>query len=133
MTNIKTEKFARKPFLIDAIRVTDDNMAEVAKWCKGEVLEEQRGIVTVNYIRVNVSRPLNERQKKAYAGDWVLFAGRGFKCYSAKAFDDCFERPGLFSTVTCRHDQPSRWVDGELVPVSEAQQPFPQDCLGVGE
>lgn len=43
------------------------------------------------YIRVHVHRALNERQTKAFIGDWVLYAGTGFKVYSAKAFNNSFE------------------------------------------
>lgn len=108
---IKTEKFARKPFLVDAIRVTEANIHEVAKWCKGEVLEELQGPTVASYIKVDVSRPLNERQKKAFVGDWVLFAGRGFKCYSPKAFDDCFEYPA--DGVVTWHNNPECVGAGE--------------------
>lgn len=86
-------KYARKPFLIEALRVTEANMVEVANWCKGTILEAKRGEKTIKYIQVPVSRPANERQKKAFIGDYVLYAGKGFKCYPPKAFDDCFEKP----------------------------------------
>jgi hypothetical protein len=98
MSTLKTEKFVRKPFPIDAVQVTEENMEAVAKWCGGEVLTEARGNRTVKYIQVPVARAINERQKKAHVGDWVLSSetrnrNRSFKCYTPKAFDDCFERP----------------------------------------
>lgn len=97
---MKTEQFARKPFLIDAVQVTKDNMEEVAKWCGGTIETETRGNRTIKFIQVPVSRPLNERQKHALIGDWVLYAGRSFKCYTAKAFADCFEKPSEELLVT---------------------------------
>lgn len=90
---MQTEKYARKPFLIDAVKVTSENMEEVAKWCGGTIQTVQRGEHTVKYIQAPVSRPSNERQKKAFIGDYVLKAGKSFKCYEARAFDSCFEKP----------------------------------------
>lgn len=87
---MKTHTFARKPFYVEAVRVTDKNIEEVAEWCGGEL-----GLAEPNrrYIRVsNVSRPLNDRQRQAFVGDWVLRAGNGFKIYTAKAFDRSFEK-----------------------------------------
>lgn len=86
---MKTHKFARKPFYVDAVRVTEDNINEVAAWCQGEVLTDpEEG----QYIKVRVHRPLTEDQTKAFIGKWILFAGTGFKVYTAKAFDKSFEK-----------------------------------------
>jgi hypothetical protein len=85
---LKTHKFARKPFYVDAVRVSEDNITEVAKWCQGKVSEDEEG----KHIEVKVHRPLTPRQTKAYIGDWVLFAGTGYKVYTPKAFDKSFEK-----------------------------------------
>lgn len=85
---MKTHKFARKPFYVDAVRVSEANMEEVAAWCEGEILETSDG----RYISVQVYRPINERQTQAFIGDWVLFSGNGFKVYTPKAFDKSFEK-----------------------------------------
>jgi hypothetical protein len=92
---LQSTKYARKPFFVDAIQVTEDNISEVAEWCQGEVRtsetpgeddsEEER------YIKVRVHRPLTDRQTKAYIGDWVLYAVTGFKVYPTKAFHQSFE------------------------------------------
>lgn len=86
--SLKTHKFARKPFYVDAVRVSESNIEEVAEWCKGKVETEDGQ----TFIRVEVNRPLNERQTQAFIGDWVLFAGTGFKVYQPKAFDRSFEK-----------------------------------------
>ncbi len=93
--SITIEKYVRKPFFIDAVQVSVDNIVDVAAWCSGELLNEKRGNQDVLYIKVRVNRPLNERQTKAFAGDWVLFAGTGYKVYTNKAFDACFEKAEL--------------------------------------
>lgn len=86
---MKTHKFARKPFYVDAVRVSEANISEVAEWCEGEIESTEDGQA---YIKVKVHRPLTERQTQAFIGDWVLFAGTGFKVYVPKAFDKSFEK-----------------------------------------
>ena len=85
---LKTHKFARKPFYVDAVRVSEENIERVAQWCNGELLTDEEG----PHIKVKVHRPLTDRQTKAYIGDWILFAGTGFKVYTPKAFDKSFEK-----------------------------------------
>ncbi len=83
-------KYARKPFHIDAIQVTAENLEDVSTWASGE-LRTDSDTAGKKYIKVRVHRPLNERQTKAYVGDWVLYAGTGFKVYTTKAFAASFE------------------------------------------
>ena len=85
---LKTHKFARKAFHVDAVRVSESNIEEVAEWCQGTIKEGPDG----KFIQVKVHRPLTERQTQAYIGDWVLCAGTGFKVYVPKAFDKSFEK-----------------------------------------
>jgi hypothetical protein len=90
-TPLKIEHFERLPFTIQAIQVTPENIHQVAKWCRGRVKSEgKRGLK--KYIQVEVKRALNERQTKAYIGDWVLKAGSGFKVYTPKAFETSFRK-----------------------------------------
>lgn len=85
---MEIQKFQRKPFPADGVRVTRQNMAEVAEWCKGEV--KQSGKKT-KYIFVDAHRPMTERQTQAFVGDWILYADRGFKVYTQNAFARNFE------------------------------------------
>lgn len=86
---MKTVKYARKPFYVDAIQVTAENMKAVAKWCQGTITTDGDG---VDYIKVRVHRPLTEDQTKAYIGKWVLYAGTGYKVYTAAAFEKSFAK-----------------------------------------
>lgn len=93
---MKTDKFARKPFFVDAVQVTHANIDEVAKWCGGDVrsMAQDAGpdqMKAVFYIKVRVTRPLNVRQTQAFVGDWVLYAGTGYKVYTDAAFHKSFE------------------------------------------
>lgn len=87
--SIVTETYTRKPFEIEAIRVTPENMQDVAKWCGGELEMSPNG---KQYIKVDVTRPLNEKQTKGFAGDWVLKVRDSFKVYTHKAFTHCFDK-----------------------------------------
>lgn len=89
---METTTFRRKPFDVEAVQVTDENMVAVASWCQGEVRDDEKSAnVSVQYIKVRVHNPLNERQTKAYIGDWVLYAGKGYKIYTDKAFKAGFD------------------------------------------
>ena len=91
---LKTQKYARRPFYVDAIQVTEENMEEVAEWCMGNIQVTEKGEgEEERYIKVRVHRPNTERQTMAYPGDWILYAGTGFKVYTASAFSRCFVEP----------------------------------------
>lgn len=93
-TPLSTTHFVRKPFYVDGIRVTADNMSEVAEWCKGTLKEtapKEASKKPSKYIEVEVHRPMNDRQKRAFVGDWVLQAENGFKVYTDAALKNTFE------------------------------------------
>lgn len=91
---MQTQKYMRKPFYVRAVEVTKDNIDEVAEWCKGEIqFTQEDGRPKDAFIRVDVRRPAHERQTMAFFGDWVLYAGAGFRVYTAKAFAKNFEKP----------------------------------------
>jgi hypothetical protein len=88
--SLDVSRYVRKPFSVEAVQVTRANIVEVAVWCNGELMHPQG---QSQYIKVNVFRPMKDRQTMAYVGDWVLYAGSGYKVYTHKAFVDCFEKP----------------------------------------
>jgi hypothetical protein len=88
--NITPKTYERKPFTVQAIRVTDANMQEVARWCHGTVVPGVRAGKQLDCIEVDVKNPINEKQKKAFAGDWVLKGSSGWKVYTSRAFNGCF-------------------------------------------
>lgn len=95
-------QFTRKAFYVDAVQVTSSNIEKVAEWCGGEVregrpdrdlqnaMEGGKGLVPEKYVHVRVYRPMNDRQTKAFVGDWVLYAGKGYKVYTNSAFQNSF-------------------------------------------
>jgi|SRR5215211_8045020 len=100
MTQLNIEKYVRKPFAVEAVEVTEENLSEVAKWCKGRVRtanpnKEGGPPNAERYIQVQVKNARDERQTRAYVGDWVLSSGRGplgFKVYTPQAFQSSFQK-----------------------------------------
>lgn len=93
---METAKFARVPFMVEAVQVTPDNMEEIANWTMGEIrtrrpIKERGETEDVFYVKVDVLRPSSERQTRAYNGDWVLLHENGsWKVFSEQAFAKCF-------------------------------------------
>lgn len=103
--NLDIKKFVVRPHEVRAIRITEVNMTEVAKWCKGEIQTEIVGvdgnilkgdipegteIEQRVFIKARVFRTLNERQSKGYVGDWILKRKGQFKVYTDKAFSESY-------------------------------------------
>lgn len=104
---LKTSKYTRKPFEVEAIQVTAENMEQVAKWCRGQLRRSAGpgGRNPQRYIKVPVKRFLTDRQTQAYVGDWVVTAieegAKGFKVYTPKAFTKTFDElvEDMFKTL----------------------------------
>jgi hypothetical protein len=90
---MEPQKFTRRVFDVSAAQVTQENISEIAVWCKGTVEETKPTPKrpSEQYIQVDVHRPLNERQTRAFVGDWVITSGPGFKVYTDRAFKSCFK------------------------------------------
>jgi hypothetical protein len=94
---LHTHKFTRKPFAVEAVQVTNENIEEVAEWCQGQVRRSAgpNGRNPQRYIKLRVPGALNTRQTQAYINDWVVQAQdeklAGFKVYKPKAFHNTFD------------------------------------------
>jgi hypothetical protein len=64
--------------------------SQVSDWCDGDIRTEQKGQTSKEYIKVQVQRPLSDRQTKAFVGDWVLASPSGYKVYTDKNFAKMF-------------------------------------------
>jgi hypothetical protein len=83
---METTKYVRKSFDVEAIRVTEENMKEIAEWCKGTVeTPHALSVESDPFINVRVRYPLTPRQTQAFVGEWVLYSGTGFKVYTDSA------------------------------------------------
>lgn len=86
--------YIRKPFPVQAERVTNQNMNQVALWCGGELkgLGEHDGrwgpFIEVDVVNPDANKP---RQSQAFVGDWVLKSDKGFKVYTNRSFEKSFD------------------------------------------
>lgn len=90
---ITTTRYIRKPLYVDAVRVTAENLEAVAEWCDGTIETVADGSKDdgKQYIKVRVHNPMNPKQTKAFVGDWVLYAEKGYKIYTNRAFIAVFD------------------------------------------
>lgn len=90
------ETYARKSFPVGAVQATEENLQEIAEWCGGEVQKQETKIKNAikieEFVRVPVKNPLNEKQTRAYIGDWVLVVDDSYKVYTDRAFKKSFEK-----------------------------------------
>lgn len=89
---LEINTYDRRPFEVEAVRVTQDNLDEVAAWCAGHHMIEARGSDAVHFVHVPVIRAMNENQSKAYIGHWVLKSDRGYRVFTDKAFQKIFSK-----------------------------------------
>lgn len=89
---VELTSYVRKPFPVDAIRVSSENFDEVAELTGGNVQHGLKSGRAVKFIEVPVKKVLDVKQKHAYVGDWVLQYQGGWKVYTHRAFRDSFEQ-----------------------------------------
>lgn len=84
--DLEFSSFVRKPFTVDAVRITEANIAEIAEFV-GEVryLDEDQ---KKPYIHVN--RRLVPNVLKVYPGFWMTRMGDNIRCYANKVFHEQF-------------------------------------------
>jgi hypothetical protein len=88
---MQTAVFARRPFFVEAVQVSAENFEDIAKWCGGQMQVREGGDGKKKpYILVTVVRPMNDRQKTAFVGDWVVRAGSSFRVYTSTGFGKSF-------------------------------------------
>lgn len=78
------EKFIRKPFSVEAIEITAENIEELAQYI-GKIRTRPDGSV---YIFVD--RRFIPGIEKVYPGFWMTRIGDNMRCYSARIFHDQF-------------------------------------------
>ena len=91
---VDVEVWKRKPFFVEAVHVTDENMETIAAWCNGRITAI-KGDENNRFIKVYVKNPMSARQTKAFAGDWVLKSGDSFKVYKHESFLKVFDKTEL--------------------------------------
>jgi len=80
-------KFKRRPFEIEAVQITEENMEELAK-LTGEYVPSTDPD-TGPYIKIN--KRLVPNVRRAYVGWWVTQMNDDVRCYAPKIFEEQFE------------------------------------------
>lgn len=88
--------FARKPFVVEAIEITAENLNDIA-----EMVGTIRTTVD-DKVYIQVDRRLIPNIDRVFPGFWLTRMGKNIRCYSAKVFNE------QFTEVT---DDIKSWVD----------------------
>lgn len=81
---LETKEFFRKPFVVEAVQITTDNIVELAPLI-GQLREKENG---TPYILVN--RDLIKNVVKVFPGYWYAIMGENTRCYSERVFAEQF-------------------------------------------
>ena len=76
--------YVRKPFTVEAIEITEDNIASLAKYI-GDIEVDDDGTM---YILVDRRKVQNVF--KVFPGFWMTKMGKYVRCYSKKIFSEQF-------------------------------------------
>jgi hypothetical protein len=130
-TTMEFSDFVRRPFAIQAVQITDENMEELCGLIGHEIKEKG----TSRFIVVN--RRIVPQGNKAYVGWWVTQMGDNLRCYPNRIFTQQFvpmtdEWTGWFTEDEDEADEMAATpVEPEAVP-SDAPQigdTFVQDVV----
>src|SRR5688500_5754916 len=133
---MKTEKFLRRPFEVNAVQVTPQNAAEIAEWCGGTVGEADyklAGFVCkMGTVLVPGNGPNKGRNIEARIGSYVLELDGKFRVLRKQQFHEMFSpamgllreslKPGDFVQDKDEHD--GVW-QGEVVYVDQVLVTYP--------
>lgn len=115
--------FVRKPFAVEAVEITEDNMAEVAAMI-GTIRHKENGSP---YIAVN--RRLVPNLFRVYPGFWVTKMGEGenVRCYSKRVFEQQFVQttPDIDAWISYLNEE--KVPDGEVTSeIGNVEELFPE-------
>lgn len=95
--------FVRKPFTVEAVEVTEENIAEIAELV-GTLRHKDNG---VPYIAVD--RRLVPNIYRVFPGFWMTRMGDNIRCYSKKIFKEQFtpSTPDIDNWVRFMNNEPA--------------------------
>jgi hypothetical protein len=101
--------FVRRPFVVEAVLITEDNIEEIAPFV-GEIRTKEGG--TKKYIQVD--RRLVPNLFRVFPGYWMTRMDDNIRCYAPKVFAQ------QFAELT---PEIKEWVDWMQQPESEEEDP----------
>lgn len=81
---MEMKQFVRKPFIVEAVEITKDNIAELAQFI-GTLRETKDGTPFIA-----VDRRLVPNVFRVYPGFWMTKMDDNIRCYAGKIFHDQF-------------------------------------------
>lgn len=128
---MKATLYMRKPFFAIGFTVTEENMETLARWCKGQVQQDEERA----YIWVPAENARHRSQTEANIGDTILKSRREdrrkggdrfiFKIYRAEWLDKEFD--------SVDRDEMAFLLDDEIDDVNEADpSPAPRSSARPG-
>ncbi len=107
-------EYVRKPFLVEAVEITEENIGEIAKYV-GELREKDDGTPFIY-----VDRRLVPNIYRVYPGFFMTRMNDHIRCYSRKIFNEQFvkSQPDFVSWVNFLNNDPGVEVVPENAPVT---------------
>lgn len=111
--SLKFDRYARTPFQVEAVRITEENFQEVADLIGEITTEDGKTFIAIN-------RKIIPTMGKAFVGWYLTRSGDSLRCYSAKVFKQQFMSLNSEARVTWEFPNdaskpPKRvWADGKL-------------------
>lgn len=82
--DLEFTEFVRKPFVVEAIEITKENLEDIAKFV-GTIRQREDG---TPYIQVD--RRLIPNVDRVFVGFWMTKMGGNIRCYSKRVFSGQF-------------------------------------------
>ena len=86
MYSVKPMLYMKRPILVEAFQVTEDNLAEVARWCGGEVVEE--GARSERMIELTTCYGVATARQGYFV---IKDMAKTFQTCSGEFFNTCYE------------------------------------------
>lgn len=78
-------QYVRKPFVVEAIEITADNICDVADLVGKFRTDEDSG-----QLYISLDRRIIPNVGRAYVGWWLTRLGDNYRCYAPKVFNEQF-------------------------------------------
>lgn len=88
--SIVIKTYTTKPSEVHAVRITEENMVEVAKWCRGKLQTDANPadpFHTRKFIQLSTNRSMSKRHGQGFVGDWVVAKGTSFRVFTEANFE----------------------------------------------
>lgn len=99
---MKTDKFERISFTVNAVQVTLENHLEVAEWCKGTVTQRATRILGADaMLPVILIKGTGDNRGKTFEAAlncWVVELRGSFRSYKPLQFDSAFRAARVEAT-----------------------------------